>query len=90
MGHRQYCVNNGQEVIEALEEGEFDLILMDCQMPEVDGYTASRLIRNSNKRFRNIPIIALTANAIKGDDEACYKSGMNDYLTKPVSKDLFK
>ena len=59
-------------------------------MPEVDGYSATRIIRASNKSFKEIPIIALTANAVKGDDEICFQCGMNDYLTKPISSDLLK
>ena len=59
-------------------------------MPEVDGYSATRIIRASNKSYKEIPIIALTANAVKGDDEICFQCGMNDYLTKPISSDLLK
>ncbi len=79
---------NGQEAIHTLEESEvkFDAILMDCQMPIMDGYEASRTIRKSQhiNYTSTLPIIALTANAMKGDKEACLAAGMNAYLTKPI------
>jgi CheY-like chemotaxis protein len=88
LGWKHHLVSNGREVIHALNEFHFDLILMDCQMPEMDGYQATRMVRTSEETLsnRNIPIIALTANAIQGDEEKCRKSGMNDYLSKPIGK----
>ncbi|MGK5087449.1 ATP-binding protein [Bdellovibrionota bacterium FG-2] len=83
-----YCllVSNGIEVISALSKSEFDLVLMDCQMPERDGYEASQSIRKMQApSFQNIPIVALTANAIQGDQEKCLAAGMTDYLAKPVT-----
>jgi PAS domain S-box-containing protein len=85
---------NGQVAMKLLESSpkKFDLILMDCQMPIMDGYQASRIIRSSQhpKYDANIPIIALTANAMKGDEESCLNAGMNGYLSKPiVSKKLY-
>jgi signal transduction histidine kinase/CheY-like chemotaxis protein len=78
--------NNGVEALELLEQGEFDLILMDCQMPEMDGYQTSYHIRRDQRPLlANIPIIALTANAMLEDRERCLAAGMNDYLSKPVS-----
>jgi two-component system sensor histidine kinase/response regulator len=79
---------NGEEAIDAIEANPewFDLILMDCQMPVMDGYDATQNIR-ANKNIglhSNIPIVALTANAMSGDKEKCLKVGMNDYLEKPV------
>ena len=78
--------NNGQEAIAALEKSSYDLVFMDCQMPIMDGYESSRIIRNSNSEVKShtIPIIAMTANAMKGDKEKCLAAGMNDYLSKPV------
>ena len=85
MGYQVTMVNNGQEVLTALEREVFDLILMDCQMPEMDGYEASTLIRqNQGKSWSTIPIIALTANCMSGDREKCLDAGMNDYLPKPI------
>ncbi len=80
-------VANGKKAIESLEKSDYDLVLMDCQMPELDGYEATRIIRNKNSSIRNqnIPIIAMTANAMNGDREKCLEAGMNDYVTKPVS-----
>lgn len=78
---------NGDEALTALQSGRFDLILMDCQMPEMDGFTASREIRRHVAACEiphQIPVIALTANALTGDRERCLEAGMDDYLTKPL------
>jgi signal transduction histidine kinase/DNA-binding response OmpR family regulator len=79
---------NGEEAVEAAKKKAFDLILMDCQMPEMDGFEASLILSQMKKRgeISNMAIIALTANAMKGDREKCLESGMNDYLTKPLRK----
>jgi Amt family ammonium transporter len=82
---------NGQEAIDAVKNVEFDLILMDCQMPDVDGFQATRQIReweHSCETPRHIPIIALTANALSGDRELCMAAGMDDYLSKPIMPDV--
>ena len=82
-------VPNGRAVLEVLRTENFDLILMDGQMPEMDGYEASRRIRRgeAGEEARRMPIVATTANAIKGDIEKCLESGMNDYIGKPISYD---
>jgi|GEM_PF-6586390 len=86
-------VNNGGEAVSQVDAKDYDILLMDCEMPELDGYEATRWIRqqeDSRKDGKHIPIIALTANAIQGDRERCIDSGMSDYLTKPINaKKLF-
>jgi PAS domain S-box-containing protein len=79
--------NNGKEALAALEKKTYDLILMDIQMPIMDGLTAAKNIRNMDHK-NDIPIIAVTAHAMKGYRELCLNAGMNDYITKPVDKDL--
>ncbi len=79
-------VKNGSEAVQFIQENRCDLILMDIQMPEMDGLEATREIRMlGSERLSNIPIIALTANAVKGDKERCIAAGMDDYLSKPVN-----
>ena len=86
LGHVVRVVDNGQQAVDALREDDFDLVLMDCQMPEMDGYSATRVIRSNNSPVRNpaIPVIAMTAHAMAGDKEKCLECGMNDYISKPV------
>lgn len=79
------AVANGKEAIEALRNITYDLVLMDCQMPELDGYEATRQIRAMNEKFSSIPIVAMTAHAMKGDREKCLEAGMSDYVTKPIA-----
>lgn len=82
-------VGNGREAVNALKNKSFDVVLMDCMMPEVDGYEATRLIREGEQGGRSrIPIIALTANAMTRDRERCLEAGMDDYLTKPLEAKL--
>lgn len=77
---------NGLEALSALDEESFDMVLMDIQMPEMDGFQATRAIR-ADGRFNDLPIIAMTAHAIAGDREKCFQAGMNDYLSKPIIPD---
>ena len=79
-------VADGLATIEAWRKGNFDLILMDCQMPGMDGYEATREIRKLEQGQRHITIVALTANAMKGDEEKCRAAGMDDFLTKPIDR----
>ncbi|MGR8949101.1 MAG: PAS domain-containing protein, partial [Gammaproteobacteria bacterium] len=86
-GHTSKIANNGQEAIEALAKESFDLILMDVQMPVMDGYAATAAIRKQqSKDSKHITIIALTAHAMKGDREKCVAAGMNGYVTKPIKR----
>jgi signal transduction histidine kinase len=89
VGYACDLVANGKEALEALELKDYDLVLMDCQMPELDGFEATRQYRSQeaavlHERPRPVPIIALTANAMRGDRERCLEAGMTDYLTKPI------
>ncbi|MEL6824393.1 MAG: response regulator, partial [Calditrichota bacterium] len=89
LGLQVDIANDGFEAIEASKEQAYDLILMDVQMPNMDGLNATRAIRNPEIGAVNpdIPIIALTANAMKGDREKCLEAGMNDFVSKPFKKE---
>src|SRR5262245_5041398 len=84
LGHRADAVRDGLEAVKAVESGAYDLVFMDCQMPELDGFEATRRIRRLPAAKGAVPIVALTANAMQGDRERCLEVGMNDYVTKPV------
>jgi two-component system sensor histidine kinase/response regulator len=86
LGARVELARNGAEALEALRQGDYDLVLMDCEMPVMDGYEATRRIRETQTGVRNprIPVIALTADAVSGDRAKCMEAGMDDYLAKPV------
>jgi len=89
LGYQADAAGNGHEVLRALDRLHYDLVLMDCQMPELDGYETSRLIREAESLAGKspVPIIAVTAHAMKGDREKCLAAGMNDYLSKPFRQD---
>jgi len=86
LGAEVQVANNGLEALEMVQNEEFDLVLMDCQMPIMDGYQATDQIRQLGGHFGDLPIIALTAFALAEDKEKCLAAGMNDYLTKPVDR----
>ncbi|MBN1236128.1 MAG: PAS domain S-box protein, partial [Methanotrichaceae archaeon] len=88
MGLRADVVANGKEAVKALQMIPYDLVLMDCQMPEMDGFEATRTIRQEGSRVLNpsIPIIAMTASTMRGDRERCIKAKMNDFIAKPVQR----
>ncbi len=87
LGIKVEIANNGKQALAILEKKVFDLILMDARMPEMDGYEATRRIRQLKTHVQNTPIIALTANTSKEDIERCFESGMDDYLPKPLNID---
>jgi len=89
LGYRVDVAGNGQEAVAAHERSPYPLIFMDCQMPEVDGFEATALIRKMEGRSAHTPIVAMTANAMQGDRERCLAAGMDDYVAKPIRpKDL--
>jgi CheY-like chemotaxis protein len=89
LGHSVVCAHDGQEAVERLvADRHFDVVLMDLQMPRMGGFEATQAIRQAELAFSlaRIPVIALTAHAMKGDDERCLAAGMDDYLSKPLNR----
>jgi CheY-like chemotaxis protein len=88
MGHLVAMAQTGKEALDALRAGKFDLVLMDLQMPEMDGFAATRKIRKTEQGGQDrLPVIAMTAHAMKGDHEECLAAGMDDYLAKPINSE---
>jgi CheY-like chemotaxis protein len=92
MGHAVVAVNNGQEAVDLLAQRRFDAVFMDCQMPVMDGFEATRVIRAGAAGVLQprVHIVAMTANAMVGDRERCMACGMNDYVAKPINVALLK
>ncbi len=87
LGYQCVVANNGKEAIEQVIAQSFDLVLMDMQMPVMDGITATRKIRALDHPAASVAIVAITANAMLEDREACFSAGMNDFLSKPFNKE---
>jgi CheY-like chemotaxis protein len=81
---------DGREAVQLVEQREFDLVFMDCQMPEMDGFEATRRIRQMGAARAEVPIVALTANVLASDRDACQRAGMSDFLAKPVKLDVLR
>jgi CheY-like chemotaxis protein len=90
MGYAPDVVDNGAKALAAVEHGGYDVVLMDVQMPEMDGLEATRLIHQRVARTARPRIIAMTANAMEGDREACLDAGMDDYVSKPIQVERLK
>jgi two-component system, sensor histidine kinase len=88
MGMEVEVANNGSEAVDLVQESDFDLVLMDCQMPNIDGYEATKMIRELGGKYTSLPIIALTAFAMAEDRDICLAAGMDDYVTKPIDREL--
>ena len=89
-GHKVDLAANGLEAIEAVQTAHYDLVFMDVRMPEMDGLSATKAIRQLTSACRNIQITAMTANATKDDIKECMESGMNDFVSKPVNKEMIR
>jgi CheY-like chemotaxis protein len=88
LGYSVDVATEGGVVLEVLQKQHYDLILMDCQMPGMDGFEATRAIRSLHADVSQIPIVAVTANAMPGQREKCLAAGMNDYISKPIQSEL--
>jgi CheY-like chemotaxis protein len=90
LGHKADVASHGREALAALDRGGYRLVLMDCQMPEMDGFEATRRIRAREDGQARIPIVALTANAMEGDRDRCLAAGMDGYLAKPIQTEALR
>jgi CheY-like chemotaxis protein len=90
MGYACEVVDNGADAVAGVASGRYSMVLMDCQMPGMDGYEATRRIRALDGPLSRIPIVAMTANAMQGDRERCIEAGMDDYVSKPIDPTEFK
>lgn len=90
LGFQADVTNDGREAVEAVKQTRYALILMDCMMPEMDGYAATRAIRALGGEASSVPIVAFTADKTAGTRERCLEAGMNDYLNKPLNLDLLR
>ena len=89
LGYKADIAENGEVALQMLEQAGYHAVLMDMHMPVMDGLAATRAIRSLNNELSQIPIIAVTANAIQGERQKCLAAGMNDFITKPIEKDKF-
>ena len=90
MGYRVDVVADGNAALAAWQVDRYDLVLMDCQMPELDGYETTREIRRLEAGLRRVPIVALTADAMKGTEQKCLDAGMDDYISKPIDREKLR